>query len=303
MKSILPCLILIVVAAPTSLARIGDSPAVCAATYGEIAENRPNGGMVIYRKDGILTTCWFDGEVCTALSYQLRSAGLVVRQELGKEPRFSESQTSALLNLNRGSSAWKQEAKGKFGQPFDGLYKTEDRKLQGLVNSFAITIESIPSYQRRLDQTQGAAIDQTIRSFSGGAVAEQPAIKHDAPLSPPTEAEVKMNEATKRLEDSQKKIEQNAANFKIQAAASDKALKDLSEHAALIAEWAEMEKVGKALVEKLTAADVARLKAKTPAEIQRAEAAVNLLITETNAQAERMKINSSRRKELMAAGR
>ena len=86
-------------------------------------------------------------------------------------------------------------------------------------------------------------------------------------------------------------------------AKTNKALADLSEHAVLVTQWTQLEKDGKAAAEKLTAAETKRLAAKTPTEAIAAIADEKMLISDVTALTERMKANSARRKELVAAGR
>lgn len=84
-------------------------------------------------------------------------------------------------------------------------------------------------------------------------------------------------------------------------AENSKVLADLSEHTALMVEWTQMEKEAKVIIERLKAAETARLNAKTPEE--RDVATLMGIMAETTAHTERMKVNAARRKALTAAGR
>ena len=147
-------------------ARIGASPAECAAQYGVIRESRSDGSKITYRKDGILTHCWFVEGRCVAVSYEILPSSMVDRPDLGSGPRFSREQSMALLNLNRGTSTWSQESKREYGEDYDGIYATADGKYRASISFVGVTVESVEDVRLWSAAITEQAISKTISSFS-----------------------------------------------------------------------------------------------------------------------------------------
>ncbi|RYD19913.1 MAG: hypothetical protein EOP88_17140 [Verrucomicrobiaceae bacterium] len=182
-------------------AKLGETAEHCGKIYGTLHEQRPSGSKTIYTKDGVYTTCWFDDGKCTAVSYQLISTGAVMLEDFDKGPRFTEKQASSLLNLNRGGSVWKQESKDRAQTPSFGNYKTDDGMRQARVSSVGVTVELVEEYERNKSLVAEVAVDEVIKSFSGGADDQHPSIKHDAPLPPPSDVEIQLAASQKRMEE------------------------------------------------------------------------------------------------------
>jgi hypothetical protein len=170
-------------------ARIGATPEECKAAYGTVRETRADGSKISYRRDGVLTDCWFLNGRCEMVSYQILPAGMVDRPEFGKEPRFSKDQSMALLNLNRGASTWSQVSKDKYGVDYDGIYATADGKIRASVSSVRVAVEGEETTEMWKKMITDQAVTETIASFSQGT-PNGPEIPQDAPLPPPTEEEL-----------------------------------------------------------------------------------------------------------------
>lgn len=180
-------------------ARIGANPEECKAAYGTVREVRPDGSKISYRKDGVMTDCWFLEGVCEAVSYHILPGGMVDIPAFGGGPRFSKEQSMALLNLNRGASTWSQESKAKYGEDYDGIYATADGKFRASVSSVGVAVESVTAIKLWKGMINEQALSATITSFSPGAPSG-PKILQDAPLPPPTQEELEAQRNAARIE-------------------------------------------------------------------------------------------------------
>ena len=254
-------------------ARIGDTPGVCASKYGEIIEASPDGGFVVFQKDGVRMSCSFTDGVCSAISYTLCPTGNVVLAETRKEARFTKDQANRLLNFNRGTATWIQESKDKYGQEQDGLYKSNDGKLQAYVSFVAVNIQTIEAYRARLAQVEVAAVDKTIRSFESGDEDTQAPVIRNIPEVP---------KEPDPLEESLKKMEKSNQEFKEsmekQKHETDKALASLDLIAKRVQKRAEM----KDLLARYEGLKLELAAAKTPDAIKALKAKEAALTDEMN---------------------
>jgi hypothetical protein len=203
-------------------ARIGDDPKVCSSKYGVAIEDSPDGRFLKFEKDGIRVTCLFADGVCSAINYSLIPTGYVIREELGKAPRFTKEQAALILNLNRGEATWSQESKDGFGEKEDGFYKTSDGKLHAEVSSVGVSIELIKFHQAKLAKVESQAVAKTLASFeSGPADVQNPVIRYlpDVPKQPDP-----LEESMKELEKSNKELQEN---MRIQNLAAAEAMASL----------------------------------------------------------------------------
>ncbi len=190
-----------------SQGRIGDDQKACAARYGIVIEESPDGCFIGFEKDGIRVTCRFAEGKCSAISYSLLGTGFVACEELGKEPRFTKEQAARILNLNRGGATWGQETKDSYGEKQDGIYKTNDGKLHALVNSVAVNVESIAFQKAKLAKIDPAAVDKTLTSFERGTSdVQSPVIRNLPDLPKPPDP---LEESIKQLEKSNKEQQKN----------------------------------------------------------------------------------------------
>ncbi len=269
----------IALSANFSHARIGATSEECAAHYGVARESRPDGSKITYRREGILTNCWFIEGRCVAVNYEILTPSMVDRPDLGSGPRFSMDQSMSLLNLNRGTSTWSQESKQAYGEAYDGIYATADGKFRASVSFVGVTVESVEAVRLWSSATTEQAVSKTIASFSS-PTASAPEIRHDAPL-PPEELE-----AQRRAAD----MEQNLQNIQRSQEDVAKSFAEMNEALANVAARAakreEMKRHHNALKEIQDAVARATTDAeKTAAEEKEAEwlATANRLIAEYEA--------------------
>lgn len=176
--------VLLVCSASTGEGKIGESADGCLKIYGDVLEASANGSKTVYRKGGILTTCYFMDGKCAAVNYEMLTPSRVFRPDSETKLRFTEEQESSLLNLNRQGSSWAQENKtSKFGQARDGTYKTVDGKLQALVNFVAVNIETTEFRTARMGMVQKEELDKVIAMFGEGATVEPRPVSGNAPLT------------------------------------------------------------------------------------------------------------------------
>ena len=180
-------------------ARIGANPEECKAAYGTVREVRADGSKISYRRDGVLTDCWFIEGRCSSVTYQMLLVGLVDMPDFADRPRFSKEQSMALLNLNRGTSTWSQESKDKYGTDYDGIYATADGKLRASVSRVHVAVESVKETTMWKEMITEQAVSATIASFSPGTTSG-PKIPQDAPLPPPTKEELEMQRSAAQIE-------------------------------------------------------------------------------------------------------
>lgn len=154
--------VLLLAAAPTLYAKVGDSREQCGKRYGDPTEGENSPERTIYLFRGIRITCWFQENKCRSVSYEVRSPGYVV-EWAAKDNRFTEGQAKQLLNLN--GSSWSLEKKSEFGESFDGLYKSADGMLHAYVANTGVIVESVPWFKEKLRQITTSHLGETISEF------------------------------------------------------------------------------------------------------------------------------------------
>ena len=200
MKTIL--LLLTVLALP-AMGRIGMTMQECQNLYGEPIKT--SGFKVCYQKGGVEIDCWFEGERCVVVSYVLAVPSRVIFEDIEKRNRFTTEQESRLLNFNRAGSVWEKVKKESYGREQDGVYKTQDGKLQALVNFACVSIETVEGYNARKADTEKPAVDKVVASFGSDAGIEPRLILKELP---PNEEELRMKELQEATDNLKKSLEE-----------------------------------------------------------------------------------------------
>lgn len=198
-------LTLIVLAASFQIAsaRIGETVAECGKRYGACREASLDGSFKEYSVNRLVVTCSFVDERCVIVTYAVRFVSPVIQLPIGKQRRFSEKQSTRLLNLNGGGSAWVQKSKLTFTNGNDGGYETADGKLQALVDFTGVKIETIESYRSRLTQMSDEVVDHTLAGI--GAVEGGPPLQ--TATFPPSKEEQDALDSAAKFKVLQKSIE------------------------------------------------------------------------------------------------
>jgi hypothetical protein len=159
---------------PFAHAKIGETPEQCEKRYGVPLDVKGRGDFRRYQKGAVLISCDFFQGKCHAVGYEIANYTIVLHPSAQDKPRFTKDQAFQLLNFNRQASAWTQTSKEGFGKPYDGTYKTEDGKLNAIVNFVAVNIESVEFYQFKKAKIQQAGIEKAMADFGAGPSVLEP---------------------------------------------------------------------------------------------------------------------------------
>ena len=90
-------------------ARIGETPEQCAKRYGEPFERKGGNATAIhsFAKGGVMTTCYFTGDKCVAICFELMAPVRADLQDsMQNTTHFTAEQSATLLAANKGESDW-----------------------------------------------------------------------------------------------------------------------------------------------------------------------------------------------------
>jgi len=150
-------LALFLLALCTSLAsaRIGETPAECAARYGK--EIKPG----TYVKGGITIDAWFHEGRCVAIRYSLEFPDMVLPISEGHQEEFPRAVSGRILEANEGESFWTfpQEVK------YLGTMVTKDGTRRASLGPKSITIQLVSDIERRQSLVTPAALDEATKGF------------------------------------------------------------------------------------------------------------------------------------------
>jgi hypothetical protein len=165
MKKIILSFFTILYFTGTSTAKIGETPEQCAQRDGAVTEAAVDGSWQIYISGGILSSCMFKDNKCASTKYYHITPSSVNEPDYDIRPRFTEDQALRLLKLNSPESSWKLIKKDNRGEPWDGIYATDDGKIQALVHSFVVRVETKEKERAGKQLLEKEAMDATRSAF------------------------------------------------------------------------------------------------------------------------------------------
>lgn len=146
-----------------SSAKIGESVSECDQRYGDTIDHLKEGRKRVYQVGGFYVSCWFYEGKCESIDYSFLTPSNIAPRK--KDP-LNKDQVIKILEIN--GAEWKQIDKSTYGQDFEGLWETNDKKLSAKVYADSILIETKSRAIRSSEMETKAKIDQDISILEKG---------------------------------------------------------------------------------------------------------------------------------------
>lgn len=143
--------------------RIGETREQCAERYGESLAIRKQSS--VHQVGSVGIDCAYDNEgKCEQIRYQI-SVHLATRND---EKDLNEGQALNLLAVNS-ASKWQKVDNFSGGETWDGRYRTEDGRLEGIVQFGRVSIQTMAAINSELSLLSPEKIDESVKQLTSGA--------------------------------------------------------------------------------------------------------------------------------------